>query len=42
MKTFSENANAIFDQATADYHIQNDVNIPIANPVKEGTIYSFL
>lgn len=42
MKTFSENANAIFDQATADYHIKNDVNTPITNPFKEGTIDSFL
>lgn len=42
MKTFSENANAIFDQATADYHIINDVNTPITNLFDEGTIDNFL
>ena len=42
MKTFSENANAIFDQATIDYHIKNDVNTPINNPYEAGTIDSYL
>ncbi|MGV8964194.1 MAG: DUF4254 domain-containing protein [Candidatus Saccharimonadaceae bacterium] len=42
MKTFSENANTIFDQATVDYHILNDVNTPINNPFSAGTIDSYL
>ena len=42
MKTFSENANTIFDQATADYHLANDVDAPINNPFAEGTIDNFL
>ena len=42
MKTFTENANAIYDQATADYHITNSVDTPIKNPFAEGTIDSFL
>ncbi len=42
MKTFSEKAIAIFDKATADYHLTNDVNTPINNPHDEGTIDNFL
>ena len=42
MKTFSEKAIAIFDKATADYHLTNDVNTPISNPHDEGTIENFL
>ncbi len=42
MKTFSENANAIFNQATADYHINDSVNTSIKNPFNEGTIDNFL
>ncbi|NLC49077.1 MAG: DUF4254 domain-containing protein [Bacteroidales bacterium] len=42
MKTFSEKAIAIFDKATADYHLANDVNKLIINPHDEGTIESFL
>lgn len=42
MKTFSENANTIYDQATADYHLADSVDTPISNPFAEGTIDSFL
>lgn len=42
MKTFSEKAISIFEQATADYHLANDVNTLITNPYSEGTIESFL
>lgn len=42
MKTFSENANTIYDQATADYHLADSVDTPINNPFAKGTIDSFL
>lgn len=42
MKSFSEKANKIYNKATVDYHIANDVNTPINNPFDEGTIDSFL
>ena len=42
MKTFSEKAVAIFDKATVDYHLTNDVNTPINNSYDEGTIENFL
>lgn len=42
MKTFSENANTIFDKAIADYHITDNVDVPINNPFDAGTIDNFL
>ena len=42
MKSFSEKAISIFDTATADYHLTNDVNAIINNPYQEGTIENFL
>ena len=42
MKSFSEKANKIYNKATVDYHIDNDVNTPINNPYEKGTIDAFL
>ena len=36
--TFTENANKIFNQAIADYHIKDNIDSPINNPFAEGTI----
>lgn len=36
--TFTEKANLIFNQAIADYHIKDNIDTPIQNPYKEGTI----
>ncbi len=36
--TFTEKANQIFNQAIADYHIKDNIDTPIQNPYKEGTI----
>ncbi len=36
--TFTEKANQIFNQAIADYHIKDNIDTPIQNPFKEGTI----
>jgi hypothetical protein len=36
--TFPENANKIFNQAIADYHIKDNIDTPINNPFEEGTI----
>lgn len=36
--TFAEISNAVFDRSTADYHIKDHVDTPIANPYAEGTI----
>lgn len=36
--TFTEKANEIFNQAIADYHIKDNIDTPINNPFKEGTI----
>ena len=36
--TFTENANKIFNQAIADYHIEDNIDTPINNPFAEGTI----
>ena len=35
---FTENANKIFNQAIADYHIKDNIDTPINNPFAEGTI----
>ena len=36
--TFTENANEIFNQAIADYHIKDNIDTPINNPFEKGTI----
>ena len=36
--TFSENANAVFDRAVADYHKADHVDAPCPNPYEEGTL----
>lgn len=36
--SFADNCNLIFDRSTADYHINDNVDTPISNPYKEGTI----
>ena len=36
--TFTENANKVFNQAIADYHIKDNIDTPINNPFEEGTI----
>ena len=36
--TSTENANKIFNQAIADYHIKDNIDTPINNPFAEGTI----
>ena len=36
--TFTENANKIFNQAIADYHIKDNIDTPINNPFAEGII----
>ncbi|MGM9775101.1 MAG: DUF4254 domain-containing protein [Candidatus Egerieousia sp.] len=40
--TFTEKANAIFNQSIIDYHVKNNVDQPIDNPFKEGTIENIL
>lgn len=42
MNSFSQAANTIFDKATSDYHITDDVRSPIHNPLDPGTIEAFL
>ena len=39
---FANQCNAIFRQATADYHKTDDVDAPIRNPYAQGTIESDL
>ena len=36
--TFTDNANKIFNQEIADYHIKDNIDTPINNPFEEGTI----
>lgn len=36
--SFSEQCNKIFQQAIDDYHVQDDIDIPINNPYDDGTI----
>ncbi len=36
--TFTQKANDIFNQAIADYHVTDNIDTPINNPYKEGTI----
>lgn len=42
MKSFAENANTIFDKATADYHIENNVKTAIKNHYQPDTIDAYL
>ena len=36
--TFTEKANKIFNQAINDYHVKDNIDTPINNPFKEGSI----
>jgi len=36
--TFTERSNEIFNQAIRDYHVKDNIDTPIQNPFKEGTI----
>lgn len=40
--SFTELCNPIFSQAINDYHLTDDVDTPIKNPYKEGTIENSL
>ena len=42
MKDFCTKANEIFDQATVDYHIENDVAKQMNNPFQPKTIDYYL
>ena len=42
MNTFSELCNSIFEQATCDYHIKDNVDICIENPYTTQTIEFYL
>jgi len=42
MNKFSELCNPIFEQATNDYHLKDDVNTPVNNPFKEQSIKFYL
>lgn len=39
---FTDKANAIFRQAIADYHVEDNVETPVSNPYDEGTIEATL
>lgn len=39
---FAENSNVVFDRATADYHITDNVDAPHPNPYPEGTVENTL
>ena len=36
--TFAEKCNEIFDRATADYHMADDVDAVVVNPFSKGTV----
>lgn len=36
--TFAENCNTVFDRATADYHVTDNVDAPHPNPYPEGSV----
>ena len=36
--TFTQHANSIFSQVISDYHLTDNVDTPIKNPYKQGTI----
>ena len=38
----SENANVIFNRATIDYHVKNDVYTPVLNPFQAETFDAYL
>lgn len=38
----SENANVIFNRATVDYHVKNDVYTPVLNPFQAETFDAYL
>lgn len=40
--TFTENCNEVFDRATADYHITDQVDAPYTNPYPAGSIDAIL
>lgn len=40
--SFSKESLGVFQRATADYHIKDNVDAPIANPFKEGSIENCL
>ena len=40
--TFTEKANKIFNQAINDYHVKDNIDIPINNPFEEGSIENLL
>ena len=40
--SFSADSLAVFEKATADYHISDNVDTPIANPYPKGNISYFL
>lgn len=40
--TFTERAYPIFEKAIADYHVHDNIDQPIANPYKEGSIEYYL
>ena len=42
MEKFSKLCNLIFEQATCDYHLKDDVNTPAGNPYKEQSIEYYL
>lgn len=42
MTSFSSNANAVFDRATLDYHLKDDVYAQLNNPYQPETIDAFL
>lgn len=42
MEQFSERCNAVFEQATVDYHATDHVDAPIRNPYEEGSIEAYL
>lgn len=36
--SFTQDSNRIFNQAIHDYHVKDNIDTPICNPFKEGTI----
>lgn len=39
---FTKNANAIFERVIADYHLSDDVDVPLRNPFAEGSLDALL
>ena len=42
MNKFSELCKSVFEQATNDYHLKDEVNTPVNNPFKEQSIAFYL